>query len=131
MTSADDLGGELTLEPSHDQSTSTAPLSCMQRRSYNKREVSLKSDPIHDTGISVMQVSLHSLPELLSLKSTQRHDCDTWAGLVAKEGLQGTVPGNQGVAGDSRRHPGHCRLRDRDRGLTEEVEEAEAVIHSS
>ena len=45
--------------------------------------------------------------------------------MAVKGGLQGTAPGSQGEeAGDSKRHPAHCRLRDKDRGLglTEEEE---------
>ena len=55
---------------------------------------------------------------------------DTWEGLAAKEGLQGTAPGSLEGAADNMRGPGHCKLLDRDRGLalalTEDVEEEEA-----
>ena len=53
---------------------------------------------------------------------------DTWEGLAAKEGSQGTAPGSLEGAADNMRGPGHYKLLDRDRGLalalTEDVEEA-------
>ena len=53
---------------------------------------------------------------------------DTWEGLAAKEGLQGTAPGSLEGAADNMRGPGHYKLLDRDRGpalaLTEGEEEA-------
>ena len=54
---------------------------------------------------------------------------DTWEGLAAKEGSQGTAPGSLEGAADNMRGPGHYKLLDRDRDpaldLTE-VEEEEA-----
>ena len=52
---------------------------------------------------------------------------DTWEGLAAKEGLQGTAPGSLEGAAGNRRGLGHYKLLDRDRDpalvLAEDVEE--------